>query len=353
MYRILTVFLTILICTIAFMGCHYINEETTSPGENSEIVINEIDNIIVHGKYSEDVSFNSVPLELQNKSGQGLGFVREEDKSTDPFDRPQTEEFRLKDSEMFSLFLVLVNGDQDSKTFLVSTILDYKQVRFTLDDINGLLHEITVPPETEMELPFVVNVEGKGAHDIQVVAFNQPYNNTLDDSFRMNLYGHVATRRAVIIIDEGETPARILSPMISGMPASPDVTFEPYICFASAIDTEKTHASERQLYVDEAEGGELYKFQILLNSKNNKSAIYMMIPFLDFHQVKVNGQDIMTAYLESDQEVIIDAEILLPETSGIHQFQIIWILDPYLSILREEVLTPFVFGSPRIAINIR
>ena len=101
MYRILTVFLTILICTV-FMGRNDKNNETTSLDKDSETIINDIDNVCIHKEYSEDVSINSVPLELQNRSGQGLGFVREEDKSTDPFDRPQTEEFRLKEGDAFS-----------------------------------------------------------------------------------------------------------------------------------------------------------------------------------------------------------------------------------------------------------
>jgi hypothetical protein len=353
MYRISIIALPILLCTVGLMGCHSGNGEMVSPDKNVETFVNGIENVVVHSDYSKAVSFKEIPSKLQGQSGHGLGFVRVEDRDIDPFDRPQTEEFRLIASNTFAPFLVLVNGDQESKTFLITTILDYQQVRFELDEMEGLLHEITVPPETDMELPFTVNVEGKGTHDIQVVAFDYPYNRTLDEDFRMNLYGHIASRRATIIIGEDETPVRSLQPTITGIPAAPDVTFKPYICFASAVNTEETHASERQLYVDEALNGELYQFQILLNSRNNKPATYVMIPFLDFHQVEINGQDIIIAYLESKQEATINVEVTLPEEPGIHQFQIIWLLDPYLSILREEVLTPFVFGSPRIAIVTR
>jgi hypothetical protein len=246
-----------------------------------------------------------------------------------------------------------VNGGQESKTFLITTIADYQQVRFDLDEKSGLLHEITVPPKTDMELPFRVNVEGKGAHDIQVVAFDYPYNRALDQRFRMNLGGYVASRRAMVIVGEDERPVRILAPTITGTPAAANVTFRPYISFASAETIEGTHASERQLYVGEAHPGESYRFQVLLNSRNNEPATYVMIPFLDFHQVEMNGQSIIVAYLESEQEATIDVEVTLPEQPGVYQFQMMWLLDPYLSILRQEVFTPFVFGSPRIAIDTR
>jgi len=354
MYRVTVVALLVLACSVALAGCHSGTTERVAPAEDNEDVIHGIANVIVHSDYSQAVSRTEVLSELKGRVVRGIGFIRPEDRDVHPFDRPQTEEFRLKEGETFAPYLGLLNGTQKLKTFLVTAILDYRQVRFELDGKDGLLHEVTVPPETDMVLPFCLSVDGPGAHDIQIVGFEDPYNWTLDEDFRMNLYGHAIARRAVIILGEDETPVRFLQPTIVGVPAVPDATFTPYICFASAATREGAHPSERQLYVDEALAGDSYRFQILLNNRDSETATHLLlIPFLDFHQTEIEGRDVIVADLGPAQEAIVDTEMLLPEEPGIHQFQAIWLYDPYQSVLRNEVLGPFVFGSPRIAINVR
>ncbi len=336
MYRLFVV-LIVLVGLQSVMGCH--------GGPNNEIMR--------HESFSDDVRFKEPPSDMKDIPARGIGFTGAEHRGIEPYSRPQTEEFRLEEGEPFTPYLNLLNTSLESRTFFITTILDYKQASFRLDGKTAVLHEITVPPGTDMELPFRIEIDNPGVHDLQIVAFDYPYNQTLDIDFRMDLYGYVTARRAVIVVGEGESPARTPTPEIEGTPAPEDVSFKPWVCFAEAPESEEIHPSERQLYVGKADTGKPYQFQILLNNPDQEAADYALIPFLDFHQVEIQGHDVIVAHLEPGEEAIIDAELKMPETPGVHQFQIIWLFDPYKSVLNQEVLAPFVFGSPRIAIETR
>jgi hypothetical protein len=53
------------------------------------------------------------------------------------------------------------------------------------------------------------------------------------------------------------------------------------------------------------------------------------------------------------EEKILDTEIALSTKPEVDQLQIIYVFDPYKSILNNEVRAPYVFNSPRIAIEVR
>lgn len=349
MYRLLAVLLVLLVAGVP-VSC---DSGTSDYGE----VVNGIADVVVHSNYSQEVVYKEIPPEWYVEGvtkDYGIGFVRPADIDIiypDPR-RPQVREFRLKEGETFAPFLVLLNGLQEPKTLLLTTILDYRQVSFELDGKEGLLHEVIVPPGTDMNLPFHLNINAAGAHDIQVVLFDDPYNLTSDDLFRMSFSGHAMGYRTVIIVGEDETPVRSLQPIITGMPIPSDVTFTPRVGFASAPALEEIHPSKRQLYVGEALAGELYPFQMYLNNPDEDEAvIQVIIPFLDYHQVEINGFKVIVADLKSKQEAIVNVELALSEEPGIHQFQAILLFDPYQSVLRHEVYDPFVIGSFRIVID--
>jgi len=99
--------------------------------------------------------------------------------------------------------------------------------------------------------------------------------------------------------------------------------------------------------------GEVFRYQLWIASKRPMSLTYAIIAFLDYHQVTINGQEVMVVHLKgSHQEAIIDAELKLPADAGMHELQFVWVWDPYRSILKKEVTSPFVYASPRVGINV-
>jgi hypothetical protein len=350
LYRLL-ISLLLLFFAVAPVSCD-------SATGNNEEVVNGIANVVVHSIYSQEVVYKEIPS-ARYRGGvtmnYGIGFVRPADIDTIyPEPRTQIREFLLQEGEPFAPFLSLLNFLQNPSTYLITAILDYRQVSFELDGKEGLLHEVTVPPGTGINLPFSLNIDDVGAHDVQVILFKDPYNLAFDDLFRMSLSGHAMGFRTVVIVGEDEAPARFLEPTITGSPIPSDVTFTPRIGFAYAPSSEEIHPSRRQLYVGEALAGKLYPFQMHLNNPDeNEAVIQAMIPFFNYHQVEINGSEVLVANLESGQEAIVDVGLALPEEPGIHQFQCIYLFDPYQPVLLDEVYDPFVVGSPRIAINAR
>ena len=346
MYRALIVLLILLYFTLP-VSCNV-------SVKDYEGTVNGIANVYVHNTYSRSVTYQEIPTEMEGWRGIGIGFVRPEDMNIYPLDRPQTFEFRIGKDDLFNPFLILSNGMREQKTFLVTTILDYSQVNFALDGRESLLHEVTVPAETDMYLPFCLDIDCSGIHDIQVVIFNNPYNTTLDKDFRMDFSGYFVARRAVVILGRNETPARFLNPSITGVPIPADNNYTPFIGFISAPSSKEEPPSSRQLYIGEALAGESFQFQIYLtNTSENETAVYTIIPFLDYHQVNMGDSNIYIANLDPEQEATIDVELTLPQEPNIYQFQALLLFDPYQSVLKGEVFTPIIFSSPRIAIDAR
>jgi hypothetical protein len=163
-----------------------------------------------------------------------MGFVRPQDRDIPPLKRPQTEEFRLRQGEPFAPLLIL--GTEQRTTFLVTVLLDYRQVPFTLDGRYGLLHEVVIPPQRDVELPMQVDIEGAGAHDLAVVAFADPHNHSMDPMYRSSMDQRFASRRTVVVVGDSTEPVRHLSADITGSPPPPGVNFGLSVAFTRASD---------------------------------------------------------------------------------------------------------------------
>jgi hypothetical protein len=328
-----------------------------------ETTVQGIPDVVLHNKITEnpvkgETSFTPFAIginaaEMGNDSSRGIGFRRPEEPDVYPLDTPQHSEFRIQENEPLALYLIIPNGNEGPRSLLVTAILDYQQVRFEMDGKEGLLHAVTVPTNSHTNIPFKLKVKGAGAHDIQIICFDNPFNQTLDLDYRMNLRGYVSARRAVVIVDGNETPVRSLQPNVAGEPRPSEVTFAHTVYFATAANSTGIHPSKRQIYVDQGQAGQPYPFQIVLNNVEKQAATFAMIPFLDYHQITINGQNALVWQAQSNEEAIIDTKIDLPPKVGVHQLQLVYLYDPYKSVLRKEVKSSPVFGSPRLAIDAR
>jgi hypothetical protein len=304
---------------------------------------------------SKQVIVNPIPAGVQGN--RGLGISRPADLNTPPFERPQNVELDLAEGEPLELYLVLLNSLGRPRTFLVTALLDYKQVLFELDGRMGLLHEVVVPSPAEMNLPLRLTVQGAGAHDLIFVAFTDPYDHPLDPNVRENEQGSITGRRAVIVVDGRNTPVRTLTPAAFGKDAPPNLPRVPIrIGFASAPNGQTTHPSDRYIVLTHATPGQKFPYQIWVTNFGNtqkETFNYALVGFLDFHQVDLVQPNVTVVQVGSGQEAILDASVDVPNTRSIHELQIVYIFDPYQSVLRKEVLMPFVFSSLRLGLDAR
>lgn len=320
-----------------------------------------IQDVVVHRVLSEQSQTANWTIEeggvqIYDSSQAGLGFVRPEDRNTPPSQLPPNEELHIQSGEPLRLDLV-ANAAQDS-TFLVTTLVDYQQVPFSLDGQYGLLHEIRVENGGYLYVPIQIDINGPGAHDLIIMAFRDPYNRPWDQDVRNSAFGClVSGRRAVVIVDNVDSPAQKTGPNIWGVSPPEEVDFGVRVLFAdmpaSPLDT--THPSQRQMRMTAyGQAGESFQYQLWLSNYDSPDDVvdYGLMRFLDFHQIDFKGENLFIAHFEGRQETIVEDSFLLPLQTGVHEVQIVYVFDPYKSVLRGEVLAPFVFSSSCLGIDV-
>lgn len=306
-----------------------------------------IQDIVVHNGFSPEVYMDKSWVEAP---GLGIGFVWLEDKDKPPDLRPQTEEVSLTEPGIFDPLLILVT-DQEIPA-LVTVLLDFQQIDFELDGQVGLLHEVTLVPGVDLEIPLRVNIENPGMHELMVLAFTDPYNSSLDPMYRMS-ESKMVGRRAIVFVGDKRESARQFPSALPGVPIPKDVSLGLGVSFASPPTRRQPHPADQQLYVGEGKAGELFPYRIWAsNYQGEAGSDYAFVIFQDYHLVPVYGNDVTIIHLEPDEEAIIDTDIKLPRETGVSQMQIVYIFDPYKSILHDEVRAAFVLHSERIAIHV-
>jgi hypothetical protein len=236
---------------------------------------------------------------------------------------------------------------------LVTALLDYQQIPFNLDGRDGLLHDIKVSPGGDLELPMRLEVGEPGAHDLMVVAFKEPYDRPMDPGYRDRMFQRLVGRRAVIVVGGAKEPVHVPTPDVMGSTPPPEVTFGLHVAFATAPMDEDTHPQERFMATARGQPNETLPYQLWVSNYHGEAPVdYALVLFQDFHQVQLKDKDMLVVHLEAGHEAIIDDNLTLPAEPGIHELQVVYVLDPYRSILRDEVTSPFVNGSNCVGIEV-
>lgn len=310
-----------------------------------------IPEVVAHTSFSDEARFANWDLEMPDTTALGIGFVRPEDRDTPPLERPQIVEMRVPEGEPLSSYLLLRSGER--ATLLVTVLLDYQQVCFNLDGQEGLLHEVVVEPGGDLELPLRLAVDEQGAHDLVVIAFKEPYNRPADPQYRNRMFQRLVGRRAVVVVGRMEDPVHSPAPDVAGSPPPPEVTFGLRVAFCTAPTDQESHASNRFMALAQAESSETLAYQLWVSNYDGETPVdYALVRFQDFHQRHLKGKDMVVVHLEPGDEAMIDDSLIVPAEPGVHELQVVYVMDPYRSILRDEVTTPFVFGSNTVGIEV-
>jgi hypothetical protein len=285
-----------------------------------------------------------------NPQGVGIGFVWEEERNLSPSERSSTEDIHVEQGQLFNPYLIL--NAPEKTTVLVTALLDYAQIEFELNGKRGLLHEITIEPGSDLELPMRIDIQNEGMHDLIVIAFVDPYNKTLDSQYRSSMDSRMVGRRAVITVGKSKNPVLTLGPALAGNPIPQNVNLNLGAAFATASNHGHPSDLDRQLYIANINSGTTFNYQIWVsNLGGTQASEYYLMLFFDYHQTRIRDRDSLLIDLDPKEEIIIDSDIRIPERQSIYQMQLVYVLDPYKSIANEEVEAPFVFSSSRIAIN--
>jgi hypothetical protein len=344
----------------ALMGCSLNSQSNVASPSPAEI-----QDVVVHSSFSPQVwtspqwTVEEGVTPLQDSSQIGMGFVRPEDRFTIPSELPQNAEFFISSSEPLSLDLVVYAG-QDS-TFIITAILDYKQIPFTLDGQYGLLHEIQVKEGGYLYIPMQIDIHEPGAHDLLLVGFKDPYTRQWNHDARNLVFGCLQTgRRAVVVVDNNEQPVQNIVPDVLGESPPSAVEFGLRVAFANmpASFLDFSHPSEpkRQMKMTQyGKPGQEFKYQLWISNYHSPDDVvdFGIMKFVNFHQTSIDGRDLLVVHFDGRQEAIIEDSIILPSQPGVHEVQMVFVFDPYKSILKEEVLTPRIFSSSCLGVDVR
>lgn len=308
------------------------NTPPTDVTELDSLVVQErppvFDDVVIHETLSSQVTRKPAP-EFGFK-GHGTGLVRESDVNIPSLERPQNFEFHIDRDEEFSPLLILVNFTSDDAIHLVSFLADYRQISFEMDGVEGTLHEVVVPANTELVVPVNIGRFKPGAHDLQVVVSVDPYESyglgivdlktvTVEQILALN--NDHTSKRMVLIVDSVEIPDHRFGVDGRGDLPTHDNPTRIEVYFSKAGTTHPfTETNENVLLFDEAEAGSTYKLRILTSNYEDSEPVSRAISlFLDHTLIPVNGQDAFLVQLDPGEEYVFDVEFELPEIPGEHQ----------------------------------
>jgi len=276
--------------------------------------------------------------------GLAVGFVRPEHRDVFPYNRPSTHEFHIQEGESFTILLILATGYDEPYPVLVSVFLDYRQVSFSLDGQQGLLHYLEIEPDVDMEIPLEVPIEASGWHDLFVVVFPEPDFHPIDPEERLPPALAVGGRRTVVCVRDCATSTQKLPDALVGRG---NTAHRLNVYAFPVLPGDDRPPNERLLLSTTARPGELFPLELWARNSSERARDYVVLPLLDFRQFYFAGSDVLHLRMPPGSELFVADQLRLPNEEGVHELQFIYIFDAYQAL--DEVTDPFVQSVMRSA----
>jgi hypothetical protein len=280
------------------------------------------------------------------RRGLVVGFVRPEDESIHPYERPSNEKFQIAEGTLFSTLLILGTGWSNPYPVIVSTFLDYEQVGFSLDGQYGLLHYVEIRPGGDMEIPFEVSIGTPGWHDLFVTVFPEPMQHPTNSQERLPPNFSVGGRRTVVCVRDCSVSPSVLGNAQVHVGETANVPAMNSYAFPLVPGLEP--AKRRILLSTHARSEETYHMELWASNPTELQRDYVVIPLLDFKVTLFAGSKLLHFRMPPLSELFVPGEMKLPAAVGVHELQFVYIFDPYRNI--PEVSDVFVQSVMRSAL---
>lgn len=230
----------------------------------------------------------------------------------------------LNPQSNFSGWLRITNAMYGSNTYMVFTMLDYKQQTFLFNNQTAKLHLVNLSRFEDNFYYFQINNISKGFHDLVFIVVLNPYEHSLSEEYRfstdmakmgnqrLNLFvGGVIDVQIKDTFNGTSCPS---SYILNGLLVNKEA------CSSNAWFSEK---------ITEKEG--IYYF---INVGNDDEILrsFALMTFLDYEQIPLNSDDKeLTVFgkLKHGEKRAFLANFTIPKKGGINELMAIWILDPY------------------------
>ncbi|HJH25622.1 MAG TPA: hypothetical protein C5S37_02365 [Methanophagales archaeon] len=233
----------------------------------------------------------------------------------------------LNPGEEFKGYVFLSNQMYDGNDFLISCLLDYKQVPFKFDEEDKqVLHIIHLEPFEERFYSFDLGKIEKGGHDFEIVAIMKPYEHSLNRTFRFSTdFSYLGSGRKNLFVGTSNNLPVINYTNLSAISCSSEYPLN------NGILITKEPCSAKAWLTEEVKPGERLNYTINVAADREYLVSFAIMVLLDYEQVPINvngSNSIIFGKLDAGEKVSIPASIIVPDKKGVHELMVVWFTDP-------------------------
>lgn len=272
----------------------------------------------------EMVMENSTPKEFRyDEKTVGENFGVGIYNSPNLTDGMQLSQF-LDPQSNFSGWLRITNAMYGNNTYMVFTLLDYKQQTFFFNNQTAKLHLVNLSRFEDNFYYFQINNISKGFHDLVFIVVLNPYEHSLSKEYRyFTDMGKMGDKRLNLFVG-GVTDAQIID-TFNGTPC-------PSSYVLNGLLVNKKACSSNSWLSEKIKEKEDLNYFINVGNDDEILRSFALMTFLNYEQIPLNFDDKeLTVFgkLKKGEKRSIPANLTIPKEGGIDELMVVWILDPY------------------------
>jgi len=222
-----------------------------------------------------------------------------------------------------------LHNHQPAKEYLFTCLLDYRQVPCIFEGHEQLLYPLQTGNFTEHNFTFETPPLTPGFHDFIMLAFVEPHNHSLDESFRMDISMSMPASRLVLLAGSEPWAVPNIKPLDIGQP----LQSEPLPFWGALLDQEIKPLERRMWLTEEVKPQTTVPYYIHFGHPKDTIDFQTIavITFLDYQQIPIDGQEEWVNFvkLPADKEATVVGTFTTSIEEGVHELQAIYLLDPY------------------------
>ena len=159
----------------------------------------------------------------------------------------------------------------------------------------------------------------------------------------------------MVIVGEEERPVQAVQPDVVGNPPPPGVGWGAFLKFANPGDVHPSQVAGQMRLTQRGQPGQTFAYKVWISNLGEVDPVpadFGLVRFLNYRQIDFKGKDLFVVHLDVRQEALIEDSLVLPAQAGVNEVQIVYLYDPFKSLLGGEVADPFVYPSDCLGIEV-
>jgi hypothetical protein len=223
----------------------------------------------------------------------------------------------------FKGYFEVMNGFPQRYQFLVMALVNYKVVPFYYNGTINSTHVVELDPKSTDTYAFNITDIPDGLNDVYFLVFLDPFNNSSSDDYRLTTEHLMTDVRFNVIQGEANKPNINLSNFTKQSESSNSI---------GDILVNKNYFNSTFWLYQNVTKNDTINYNINTQNDENKSRTFAVIQLLDYNQIPINNNNSEYVYygsLNKSEAGSINASLIVPNSSGLHQLAVIIFTHPY------------------------